>query len=104
MTAPPVRQGAIAAQASANSGPALRWIAPQTPPPGIRDSLAALTIASRAKVVMSPVRISIRWVCGRGMAPPPLGGRSHAPWQEQRKQAADQREYRSRDENRRQRK
>src|SRR5215469_6136659 len=34
-------------------GPPVRWIAPSTPPPPIRDELAALTIASVASAVIS---------------------------------------------------
>src|SRR4051812_6569631 len=50
----PVGQPPIRAHAAASSGPAARWIAPHTPPPGASASLAAFTIASTAYVVMSP--------------------------------------------------
>src|SRR5690349_13596385 len=46
----------MAAQAAASSGPAARWMAPQTPPPGARCSFAALTMASTGRVVMSARR------------------------------------------------
>src|SRR6185436_15564618 len=36
-----------------NCGPAARWIAPSTPPPPRSELLAALTIASTAKLVIS---------------------------------------------------
>src|SRR6185295_5864206 len=45
---------------STNSGPAARWIAPSTPPPPSKDSLAALTIASTSSRVMSPSMTSRR--------------------------------------------
>src|SRR5687767_8849027 len=44
---------------SSSSGPAARWMAPSTPPPPSSDSLAALTIASTASVVMSASITSI---------------------------------------------
>jgi len=40
--------------------PARRWIAPSTPPPPSKLELAALTIASTARVVMSPSKIAMR--------------------------------------------
>lgn len=40
--------------------PAALWIAPSTPPPPSSDLLAALTIASTARVVMSPRMRPIR--------------------------------------------
>src|SRR5688572_10170069 len=39
---------------SSRPGPAPRWIAPSTPPPPSSVSLAALTMASTARMVMSP--------------------------------------------------
>ena len=48
----------LLAQAAASSGPAARWIAPQTPPPGASAEFAAFTIASTASVVMSARRAS----------------------------------------------
>src|SRR5262249_17872754 len=71
--APPVGQRPIAAQAFASAGPALRWIAPHTPPPGARDSFAALTMASTSRLVMSPRRIWMRGVRGSGMVLAPSG-------------------------------
>src|SRR5438874_9495982 len=43
-----------------SSGPAARWMAPSTPPPPARDWLAALTIASTARLVMSARSSRIR--------------------------------------------
>src|SRR6185437_15731716 len=63
--ASPVSQPPSLAQASASSGPAARWIAPQTPPPGASAEFAALTMASTSSVVMSPSTISIRLVIDR---------------------------------------
>ena len=60
-----------------SSGPAARWIAPSTPPPPSSDELAALTIASTARVVMSSRSAS---TCGIGASvrryPPPVPSRS----------------------------
>lgn len=36
-----------------SEGPAARWMAPSTPPPPRREVLAALTMASTRRVVMS---------------------------------------------------
>src|SRR5262245_30407802 len=55
MRASPVGQGPAFAHALARSGPAARWMAPQTPPPGASCSFAAFTIASTASVVMSTI-------------------------------------------------
>src|ERR1043166_1218060 len=54
--ASPTGQPPSRSQASASPGPAARWIAPHTPPPGIRNRFAALTIASTASVVISTTR------------------------------------------------
>jgi hypothetical protein len=51
--ASPVGHGATRSHARASCGPAAAWMAPQTPPPGRRPSLAAFTIASMSSVVMS---------------------------------------------------
>ena len=53
------RNSGNCAHSSSNAGPAARWIAPSTPPPPSSVSLAALTIASTARVVMSPCQTSI---------------------------------------------
>src|SRR5512139_621754 len=53
MRASPVGHPPTSRQARASAGPAARWIAPQTPPPGLSSVLAAFTIASRSSVVMS---------------------------------------------------
>jgi hypothetical protein len=45
-------------------GPAARWMAPSTPPPPSRLGLAALTMASTFKVVMSATTISMRCCMG----------------------------------------
>ena len=58
-TASPGSHGPIAAPASASRGPAARRIAPSTPPPPSRDSLAAVTMASTSCMVMSPSTTSI---------------------------------------------
>ena len=50
---------------ASSSGPAARWMAPSTPPPPSRLSLAALTMASTFMVV-----ISFRTIC-RGITAPP---------------------------------
>ena len=49
------RDRAISAQAASNSGPPALWMAPSTPPPPRRPELAALTMASTAWTVMSPI-------------------------------------------------
>src|SRR5262249_25537373 len=56
MRASPVGQGPSFEHARASSGPAARWMAPHTPPPGASCSLAALTIPSTASVVISTIR------------------------------------------------
>src|SRR6516164_850862 len=68
--ASPGPHGAIAAPASSSRGPAARWIAPSTPPPPSRDSLAAVTIASASCAVMSPSTTSIA-AMARACHPPP---------------------------------
>ena len=57
-TAPPVGQWPIRRHSAAMDGPPAAWIAPHTPPPGARDSLAALTMASTDSAVMSPWTVS----------------------------------------------
>src|SRR3954470_3637469 len=63
---PPVAFASPASQppsdrhSATSSGPAARWIAPSTPPPPRRLEFAALTIASTARVVMSPSKNSMR--------------------------------------------
>ena len=53
--ASPVWQPPSTRHSASSCGPAARWIAPSTPPPPSRFSLAALTIASASgSVVMSP--------------------------------------------------
>src|SRR5215475_1600851 len=42
------------------SGPPARWTAPSTPPPPASELLAALTMASTSRVVMSALRSVIR--------------------------------------------
>src|SRR6187401_1652289 len=56
MRASPVGHPPTRAHACASSGPAARWIAPQTPPPGARLVFAALTMASTSRVMMSATR------------------------------------------------
>src|SRR5687768_11039429 len=58
MRASPVGHPPRRRHSSRSSGPAARWIAPSTPPPPRRDSLAALTIASTARRVMSALTAS----------------------------------------------
>src|SRR5262245_40008328 len=60
--ASPVWQPPRAEQARSSSGPAAAKIAPHTPPPRARRPLAALTIASTGKVVISPSQGRIRAV------------------------------------------
>src|SRR6185312_8384286 len=67
--ASPVGQPPIAAQARASSGPAARWIARQTPPPGASASFAALTIASVSSVVMSTMVATSSMDLGSGRFP-----------------------------------
>src|SRR3954468_21588971 len=57
--ASPVSHPPSARHSWSRSGPAARWMAPSTPPPPSSDELAALTMASTAKVVMSPRKTSI---------------------------------------------
>src|SRR5215204_3529120 len=52
--ASPGGQWPIFKHSSRRAGPAARWIAPSTPPPPQRASLAAVTTASTGNVVMSP--------------------------------------------------
>src|SRR6187431_664459 len=47
-----------------SSLPAARWIAPSTPPPPSSEPLAALTMASTARVVMSACSARIFSPCG----------------------------------------
>src|SRR5215207_952604 len=60
----PVEHPPILRVASRRRGPAARWMAPSTPPPPRRDELAALTMASTGRVVMSAWIISTRAVMG----------------------------------------
>src|SRR3954467_14089281 len=53
MRASPVGQPPRVRHSCSSSGPAARWMAPSTPPPPSSDWLAALTMASTARVVMS---------------------------------------------------
>ena len=55
-----------------------RWIAPQTPAPGARAVLAALTMASTASVVMSPSKTSQRAAADVIARPPPPARRHSA--------------------------
>lgn len=57
--AQPVLQPLSVIQNSLNSGPAALCIAPSTPPPPVKELLAAFTIASICKVIMSVFMISI---------------------------------------------
>jgi hypothetical protein len=52
--ASPVAQPPRRRHSSAIAGPAARWSAPETPPPGASDSFAALTTASTCSRVRSP--------------------------------------------------
>lgn len=61
----PVLQPFRVRHSASSSGPAARWMAPSTPPPPSRLSLAALTMTSTFMVV-----ISFRTIC-RGMTAPP---------------------------------
>ena len=49
----------MARHASSISKPPARWIAPSTPPPPIRELLAALTMAQTFSLVMSAVLMMI---------------------------------------------
>src|SRR5271157_4244959 len=60
----PVLQPPSSRHSSRSSGPAARWIAPSTPPPPSNELLAALTMASTARVVMSVLRIAILSIIG----------------------------------------
>src|SRR5208282_6752861 len=53
MTASPVLQPPSLRHSANSWGPAARWMAPSTPPPPRRETLAALTIASTRRVVIS---------------------------------------------------
>src|SRR5438445_9711640 len=57
--ASPVGQPPSRRQAARSFGPALRWIAPSTPPPSSNDEFAALTMVLIDWVVMSPRSASI---------------------------------------------
>src|ERR1700686_2227989 len=57
--AAPVSQPPSMRHSATRSGPAARWIAPSTPPPPSSEELAALTMASRSRPVMSATTISI---------------------------------------------
>src|SRR5579871_742110 len=71
-TASPVAQRPISRQAACSrSHPAARWIAPSTPPPPARCSLAALTTASTSCRAMSPLTASIL----TAVTLPEVGGR-----------------------------
>src|SRR5208283_191434 len=52
----PVGQPPRVRHSANRSGPAARWMAPSTPPPPRRELLAALTMASTRRVVMSAWR------------------------------------------------
>src|SRR3954471_6336443 len=58
--ASPGRHPSRPRHSASSSGPAARWMAPSTPPPPRRDSLAALTMASTSSCVMSPSMTSRR--------------------------------------------
>src|SRR5882672_1377801 len=60
MRASPVGQPPSVRHSARSSGPAARWMAPSTPPPPNRLSLAALTMASTSRRVMSPSTTSMR--------------------------------------------
>src|SRR5690242_6123110 len=66
MTAVPVLVPGWRRSSRSSSGPAAAWMAPSTPPPPRKDSFAALTMASTATVVMSPLVISIIHPLSRG--------------------------------------
>ena len=55
----PRLQGAIFLQARSSLGPAASWIAPSTPVPPSRFSLAALTTTSMKILVVSPFHSAI---------------------------------------------
>src|ERR1051325_2952987 len=74
----PVGQWPILAQAAARSGPDARWIAPQTPAPGARPSLAAFTMASTSSWGISPSMTLVRSSMGR----PLRGIEAHQPDQQ----------------------
>src|SRR5262247_4765566 len=58
--ASPVGQPPSVRHSASSSGPAARWIAPSTPPPPSKLELAALTMASTARRVMSARAASSR--------------------------------------------
>jgi hypothetical protein len=72
--ASPVGQPPSARQARSRPGPAARWMAPSTPPPPSKLLLAALTMASTDRVVMSASstsRLTRALRCGAGNPWPP---------------------------------
>jgi len=77
--ASPVSQPLSVWHSASKEGPAAEWMAPSTPPPPSREVLAALTMASTARVVMS-VRMREMWGLKREVAVGEVGDEGVGAW------------------------